>query len=185
MEPVEVLTRRARPIKRAEFDQMGHIFSGERVELIRGWVVEMSPMGTPHQWVCTKLNRMLVEAIGVGAEVRAQLPFAASDDSEPEPDFAIVKEIVPDRTPSTALLIIEASDTTLRFDQGIKADLYAESLVPEYWVVDVNARVVEVRSQPRQGNYGRLETCGLDSKIRLIALPDVELEVSRFLPPGS
>lgn len=185
METVELLTTRRRAITRAEFNQMSEIFAGERVELIRGWVIEMAPMKSLHQWASTKLTRLLVETLGRRAEVRAQLPFAASDDSEPEPDFAVVREIRTDATPSQALLIIEVADSTLRYDQTIKADLYAESNVPEYWVVDLNARFVEVRTAPAQGKYTRLETVSVDGSIRPLSFPDSEIRVSEFMPPES
>lgn len=158
------------------------LFAGERVELVRGLIFTMSPRGS--QWVMTKLARLLVEAVGMDDDVRVQLPFAATDDSEAEPAFAVIAKLAKlGPTPSQAKLIIEVSDSTLQFDREVKGRLYAESKVPEYWIVNLIHDAVEVRTNPGEGQYTRLETFGRDAKLRPTTIPNVEISIAAFLPP--
>src|SRR5262249_1907259 len=153
---------------RAEYDRLVDegLFENERVELIRGIVVEMAPIGSRHADPIDVLTRHFVRAVGDRAVVRVQQPFAVSDDSEPEPDLALVP---PGRymaaQPNTAFLIIEVADASLDHDRETKAPLYASSGVPEYWIVDVNARQIEVHDRVAGGRYGRMRQFGPDDEV--------------------
>src|SRR5688572_29364106 len=130
-----------RPITRAEYQAMGDagLFQNERVELIEGVIVRMAPRGGPHDTVIERLSELLLPRLVGRARVRIQLAFAASEYSEPEPDVAVVSRDEPRTTdhPAHATLLIEVAASSLRFDRGTKAALYARAGVPEYWVVDV------------------------------------------------
>lgn len=111
----------------------------ERVELIQGEILQMAAKGTAHSECNTRLFRELVQLIGDRAIVRGQEPISLPPNSEPEPDFAIVR----DRSngylsahPSAAdvLLVIEVADSSLNYDQKTKLALYAESGIPHYWI---------------------------------------------------
>lgn len=155
----------------------------ERIELMRGALVEMSPIGPLHVEVVTRLNKLLMRMVGDRAEVRIQAPFAASDDSEPEPDVALVPLANYARVhPSTAYLLIEVADSSLRMDRLVKAELYAASGVPEYWIVDLQHDAVEVRTRIVDGRYADVRTCGRADIVRLQAFPDVELRIADLLP---
>ncbi len=145
-----------RPIKRAEYDRMveAGLFVDERIELLDGFLVRMTPIGSPHSSAVDRLMHTFVVALDGGAHVRVQGPFAASDDSEPEPDVAVYPLGSYRREhPSQALLVIEVADSSLAIDRRVKAPLYARANVPEYWIVDVNDEAIEVYSDPREGRY--------------------------------
>ena len=131
---------RVRRLQRAEYDRMVGfgMFRGEKIELLQGRLVTMSPQGKPHAFSVTRLNRLLVRALGDRAEVRVQAPFGASAESEPEPDIAVV---LPgdylDEHPRRALLLIEVAESSLQDDRRIKGPMYAAAGVPEYWIVDL------------------------------------------------
>ena len=121
---------RRRPISRIEYERMaevGILGERERIELLRGEIVAMSPTGRPHIWSVAKLNRLLVEQLGPSYDVQPQCPLPLWDDSEPEPDLAVVPAGTPDRHPDTCLLVIEVAQTSLRVDATVKAALYAEA----------------------------------------------------------
>jgi Uma2 family endonuclease len=120
------------------------------------------------------------------ARVRSHSPLAIGDASEPEPDVAVVLSD-PLRGdfaehPADALLVVEVADSSLQKDREIKAALYAAAAIPEYWIVVLPAGIVEVRDKPSGGGYGRLRTVQPDGSVRLVAFPDVEIQLREFLP---
>jgi len=175
---------RPRRLSRAEYDRLVSegLFEHERVELVRGMVVEMSPIGSRHADPVDFLNRLFVRALGDRAVVRVQQPFAASDDSEPEPDLALVPPgRYLDQHPGKAFLIVEVAESSLDHDRETKAPLYAESGVPEYWIVDAGARRVEVYLL-EAGVYKPALYFGRELQIAPAAFPDVELRIAELFP---
>jgi Uma2 family endonuclease len=149
-----------RPISRLEYERMaevGILAPGERIELLRGEIVAMSPIGSRHAWSVAKINRSLVEQLGPSYDIRPQSPLTLWDDSEPEPDLAVVPAGTPDRHPDTCLLVIEVAQTSLRVDATVKAALYAEAGIPVYWIVDVARGLVLVHTEPVAGAYQRTD----------------------------
>ena len=178
-------TERLRPLRRVEYERLGvegFFDEDDRVELLEGVIVQMSPRGIRHDGILERLNRLFVLALLDRAAVRPQLAYAASDISEPEPDLAIVP--LADHTiahPSEAFLLIEVSDSSLSKDRRVKSRIYAASSVPEYWVVDVNTGTIEVRTEPGAAGYGQLRVARPGDAIRLQAFSDVEIAVSDVL----
>lgn len=173
-----------RPLRRVEYDQLVLLgtFEGERVELINGELRRMSPIGPPHDSTVDRLTKLLVLALVEKARVRVQGSFAAGDLSQPEPDFSIL----PDRDyddghPDVAHLIIEVAESSLRYDRTEKAELYAERGVPEYWIVNLVERVVEVHREPHEGEYRSRTVHAKGERLRLLAFPDVVLSIDDFL----
>ena len=114
--------------------------------------------------------------------IQIQAPFAASDESEPEPDVAVLPVGDYSRAhPDRAWLIIEVAETSVDKDRHIKADLYAAAGVPEYWLVDLVANAVEVRTELRHGRYSRLTTHA-EGVLRPEAFPDLEVPAEALLP---
>lgn len=112
-----------------------------------------------------------------------QQPFALSNSSEPEPDLAIVASgDYSQRHPTSAPLIIEVAESSLDYDRKTKAPLYAAAGVPEYWIVDVVARVIEVHDQPHGFAFSRVQRKPLDSEVSVAALPDVTVQVQGLFP---
>ena len=166
-----------RPITSAEYHAMGEagLFQDERVELIEGVIVRMAPRGEPHDATIERLNELLLPPLVGRARVRIQLGFAASEYSEPEPDVAVVPRDE-QRTdhPARATLLVEVSASSLRFDRGTKAAVYARAGVPEYWVVDlVNRRVVRHRA-PGRARYGKRDEIASGA----LPLPTLRAEIS-------
>lgn len=173
-----------RPLRRVEYDQLVAlgIFEGERIELIDGELRRMSPIGPPHTSTVDRLTELLILALVRRARVRCQGSFAAGDLSEPEPDFCVLPLGDYDHAhPQEAHLIIEVSDSSLKYDRGRKAALYAERGVPEYWIVNLVDRVVEVHRGPQSGSYREQSVVPKGARLRLLAFPDVELAVDDFL----
>ncbi|MBI2898324.1 MAG: Uma2 family endonuclease [Deltaproteobacteria bacterium] len=161
---------------------LGFFREDERVELIHGCLVRMTPPGPPHSSAVDRLAEILLPRLLGRARVRIQQPFAASDDSEPEPDVAVVP--IGDYSvdhPHSASLIVEVADSSLAYDRKTKGPLYAASAVPEYWVVNVPERTVEVHTAPEPGAYARLEIVR-SGVLGLSAFPDVEVQVAELFP---
>lgn len=173
-----------RRFTRAEYHQLigRGFFDDERVELLHGFVVEMSPSDPSHagpvQWLTKTFVRLLIGR----AEVRVQLSFIAADDSEPEPDIAIVPPgDYYDEHPRAAHLIIEVADSSLRKDRKIKAPLYAASQVAEYWIVNVAENVVETHRDPADGAYRKVTSHGRDETLHPEAFPDIAIRIADLI----
>lgn len=154
----------------------------ERVELINGEIIDMRPMGSRHASALEQLLSDLKAALGAHAFVRPQLPLRLSDDSEPQPDIAVVVPRV-DRYrkahpgPSETLLVVEISQATLRYDREVKVPLYARHGIAEAWVIDLGANRLHAFSSPRDGTYRVAETAALGSRL-LVAVPGVTIDLA-------
>ena len=175
------LATRRRPVLRKEYERMidAGLFRGEHVELIQGIIVRMSPQGEPHSVVIQILTRILMPAVLGRADVRVQLPFAAGDDSLPEPDLALVEPgSFGQARPQRAFLIIEVSDSSLAEDRREKAPLYAAAGVPEMWIVNLPDRLIEVHAEPIRGAYARVTPYRIGQRVAPNAFPDVLVDVA-------
>ena len=158
-------------------------FRGEHIELIHGALIEMSPIGVAHRVAVHKLAKQLTLALIGRAEVFSQQPFTAFDDSEPEPDIVLAAPgDYATAHPDRAFLIIEVADTSLDYDRETKAPLYACSSVDEYWIVNLAQRIVEVYSEPLDGQYAKRVVHKAGDVIASRAFPDVRVEVGSLLP---
>lgn len=158
------------------------LFDEERIELIRGVIIAMAPNDPPHASPVQRLTKLLVLRLHDRADVRVQLPILAWDESEPEPDLAVVPVgeyglAHPDR----AHLIIEVADSSLRKDRLLKGPVYAASGFQEYWIVNVPEKVVEVHRRPSSTGWASVTRHGREETIALEAFPDVKLEIASFL----
>ncbi len=176
------LERARRLFTRREYHRMGDagIFRpGERVELIRGEIVEMSPIGSRHIAFVNNLNQLLVMRLAGRAVVSVQNPVALDEQSEPEPDLAVLRRRANYKhaEPATedVLLLIEVADTSLRYDRSVKLRLYAETGIPEYWVIDASAELIEVHRGPGPDGYAETQQLSGDAVIAPVAFPDVAL----------
>lgn len=156
----------------------------ERTELVRGEIVQMTPINPPHAGCVTALTSIFGRRDG--AQVRTQLPLDVSADSMPEPDLVVVKrrdDCYKSRhpRPDDVLLLIEVSHLTLRFDLEVRVPLYAEFKVPETWVVDLENRCVRVFRDPAPDGYHTMLTFTPGQTLTAVRLPDLELPVDRVL----
>jgi len=172
---------------RTEYDRMveaGVFPPGSRLELIEGEIVDMTPQGSHHFTMVRLLEDVLRSAFGPGFEVRTQGPLALDEGSEPEPDVAVVRGApldYLDAHPTTALLVVEVSDTSLGFDRLRKKRLYARNGIAEYWILDVNSRRLEVYRDPRGDDYAAKVTLGPEDRISPLASEGAEISVSALL----
>ncbi len=173
----------------AEYHRMGELglfTEDDRVELIRGEIVDMNPIGVPHMNCVTRLNHMLVERAEGRYFVSVQNPVGAADDSEPQPDFSLVRELpksADDGPPSsgTTLVVIEVSDTTLAYDRNTKLPLYAETGMPEVWIVDLKGKKVEVYSEPSPDGYKATRVFAAGEEVRSTTIEDLSVPVDEVM----
>jgi len=173
---------------RAEYRQMaevGILKDTDRVELIRGEIIEMTKPGRRHIAFVNNLTALLVIRLAGRAIVSVQNPVALTDFSEPQPDLAICRlRDVPykEREPwgDDTLLLIEVSDTSLRYDRTTKLRLYAETGIPEYWVVDCTDESVEIHRAPHAHGYREVTRVTGAGTVALQAFPDVVLTLAEI-----
>lgn len=171
-------------ISRARYDAIvaSGALEGAKVELLEGVLVDMTPQGIEHGGVIEVLAQLLRDAVGARGRVREEKPLALGEDSEPEPDIAIVPPGDPFAgLPGQAYLLVEVAETSLRKDRSAKAELYARAGVPEYWIVNLVDRVVEVHLDPEGGRYGRVLVVRRGERVTLRAFPELTIAVDRFL----
>ena len=173
-----------RPLRRVESDQLVALgaFQDERIEWLDGELVAMSPLGAAHSGAVQQLTRLLVLALEARAAVRGQCPFAALEFSEPAPDFTVVPSADYDLDhPSEAYLVVEVAESSLATDRGRKLPLYASCAVPEYGVVNLPERCVELYTAPSPGSYQHAARYERGQSISLTAFPDLTFAASDFL----
>lgn len=163
----------------------GVLTEDDRVELVDGEIVQMTPIGSRHASCVDRLNQLLVEGLARRAIVRVQSPVRLSEHSEPRPDVALLR---PPRSyaashpgPSDIWLIVEVADTSLDTDRQVKVPLYARVGIPEVWVIDLTADTVEVSSRPTPQGYQTVERVGRGSTLACQAFPAVSLHVDDLL----
>jgi Uma2 family endonuclease len=182
---VEVAAPRRR-FTRKEYYRMaevGILGERDRVELIKGEIIEMSPIGDRHAAFVDNLTRLLVRRLPDQVIVRVQGPVALAEDTEPQPDFTVLRRrAVPYKAREAwaedALLVVEVADTSLAYDRSTKWRLYAEAGIPEYWVVDCAAETVEVHRDPGPDGYRDVRLMTGVATLRPQAFPDIELSTS-------
>ncbi|MBD2303992.1 Uma2 family endonuclease [Chroococcidiopsis sp. FACHB-1243] len=170
--------------------ELGFLGEDDRIELIQGQIIKMSAKGTAHEVCITRLLRELPRLLGDRATLRSQSPLILLPDSAPEPDFAIVQNRADDYLsshpePADVLLVIEISDSSLRYDQEVKLSLYAEARISEYWIFNLVENHLEVYSEPYhdlQGNFGYgIKRIVLPNRaIALSCFPDLLLDLSKI-----
>jgi Uma2 family endonuclease len=175
---------RQRRFSVAEYQRMieaGILGEDEHVELLEGEIVQMPPQDPPHAQATHRLNRFFVRRLGDEYIVRPQLPLTLRR-SEPEPDVAIVRaqdEASARSHPRTALLVVEVADSSVRYDLDVKARIYARAGIPEYWLVVVPKRCIEVLRGPdvRAGVYRHRSTFAHGQVLRPLRFPKLMLRV--------
>ena len=145
-----------------EYHRMGEagiLTEDDRVELIEGELVAMAPVGSEHIAATNALTRLLVLAVGDRAIVSVGNPVRLTRHSEPQPDFSLLNRRDNYRKtppgPEDTMLAVEVSNTSLDYDRKVKLALYARSLIPEVWIVNLAAEEVEVHRSPAAGGYAR------------------------------
>ena len=186
---------RTRRWTRAEYEhliEIGIFRPGEPVELMDGDLVVSEPQGSAHCTAIGLVEDALRAALPAGWFVRSQGPLALDDDSEPEPDVALIpgaRRAYAQQHPARPALVIEVSESSLALDRDYKGSLYARAHLDDYWIVNLIDRVVEVYRQPVPDStapygwrYASREVLAHDASVELLAVPSLRLRVSDLLP---
>ncbi|MGB7084658.1 MAG: Uma2 family endonuclease [Phormidesmis sp.] len=161
------------------------LLDDRRVELIRGEIVEMAPEGKPHAYFSSELGEYLAELLGKRAKIRYGNPITLPNQSEPEPDLAIVQRLGLEYLshhpyPENIFWLIEYSSSSLNKDLNLKSQTYAEVDIAEYWVVDLKKRSLIVFRNPQAGQYSACTTY-TEGSITPIAFPDISISVTYII----
>ncbi len=175
----------------AEYHQMvaaGILSEDDRLELIEGEVVKMSPLGARHAACVKRLNRLFSQALGDAALLGVQDPVVFGEHSEPEPDLTLLRpraDFYSSGHPqaSDLLLVIEVADTSAAYDREVKIPLFARAGVREAWLVDLNRDAIEVFREPSAAGYQRVTRRLRGEKVASLAFPQIEFAVDAILGP--
>ena len=185
---------RTRRWTRVEYDKLietGFLGPGGKLEVLGGQLCVSEPQNNPHATAISLGLEAIRHALAPGWHVRVQLPIALDDESEPEPDLAVVSGGPRDYAdhPSRPALVVEVADSSLALDREHKGSLYARARLPEYWIVNLVDRVLEVHREsgpdagaPYGWAYRVVLTLGPDEHVTPLAAPSARLLVADFLP---
>jgi Uma2 family endonuclease len=184
MLPAEITRHRFTVEEYHKMAEAGVFSEDDRVELIEGEVVEMTPIGWRHARCVSNLNMLLARFAGDRYVVSVQNPITVDEYAEPQPDLALVSELPAGRLPGPEeiILVVEVSDTTLPYDRNVKLPIYARAGIPEAWVVEQQGEIVEVHAEPRPNGYARTSRYhSEDDQLRSEILSDLTLPVGEIL----
>ena len=179
----------ARRFTADEYHQMveaGILTEDDRVELLEGGIVEMSPIGRRHVGAVIRLDRRFNLRLGGFALVSAQNPVQLDNENEPQPDVVLLRpraDCYADALPTArdVLLLVEIADTSLELDRRVKMPLYAGAGVPEAWLVNLTRDEIIVNQEPGPDGYRLSRVARRGETIRPLAFPDVEIAVVEIL----
>lgn len=183
-DPREIAPLRPRLLRRQEYERIVHLglFEGEKVELLYGMVVTMGLMRPAHEDIIDRLTEQLVVGLRSKARVRVKHALALSEFSQPQADLAVVPNGDYSRShPASALLVVEVADDSLNLDRKLKARLYAEASVPEYWIVNLMDQLVEVYRRPLAGRFTEVRNYRQGEQLQPQAFTELVIAVSDLL----
>ena len=192
MARVEVKTRRWKRVEYEQLIESGFFQPGDPIELVGGQLIVAEPRGSGHFAAIRAVEEALRSAFGPGWEVRTQGPIALDEESEPEPDVAVVPGTFRDYViehPSRPVLVVEVSESSLALDREHKGSVYARAGLADYWIVNLVDRGLEVHREParpgparRRWGYAVIETLGADAAISPLSAPTASIRVADLLP---
>ena len=186
---------RVRTWTRVEYErliELGVFQPGEPVELIAGQLMVSEPQGSAHYTAVGLVEDALRAALGAGWLVRSQGPIALADDSEPEPDVAVIRGTrrqYSRRHPARPALVVEVAESSLALDRGQKASLYARGGIVDYWILNLVDRVLEVYRQPAADaasafgwRYASMEILRPGASVAPLDVPSARVAIADLLP---
>jgi Uma2 family endonuclease len=165
---------------------VGILNEDDRVELIRGEIIEMAAIGTKHAACVRRLDNVLHTKLGDKVIISVQNPVGLDDISQPQPDVVLLKPredfyASAHPQPKDILLVIEVADSTIKYDREVKIPLYAQEGVIEVWLVDINSECVEVYREPANGIYKNMQKFSRGETLFLQTFDDVSIGVDEIL----
>lgn len=179
---------------RSEYERLVDLglFHGKPVELIGGQLVVAEPQSSYHATGISVADEVLRAVLPPGWYVRIQAPVALDEESEPEPDLAVVSgspRTYREAHPARAALVVEVAESSLAFDRNEKGSLYARAGIADYWIVNLVERVVEVYRDPVPDadtpygwRYASIEAVSPPESVALLAIPSARVTVSALVP---
>ena len=183
---VEMKRRRFTVADFLRLAEIGFLADDERVELIRGEIIEMSPISEGHASTVMRLVSLLSRMFGQRALLSVQNPVQLDDATLPQPDVALLRprdDFYGQRHPGPedTLLLIEVSDTTLTYDRRVKTALYSAAGVMEYWIINLQKRQIEVYREPQSEGYRTTTRYAPGEMLSPLAFPDINLKVDEII----
>lgn len=183
---LQLITRKFSVKQYHQMVEAGILSEDDRVELIRGEIIEMSPIGRRHAANVKRLNALLMMRLGQSVTIGVQDPVQLDNRSEPQPDISILRRrtdfyLSGHPQPQDILLLIEVADTTVETDREVKILLYAEANIIEVWLVDIDGECVEVYRQPSPTGYQNIQKFYRGQTLSIQTLPDINLTVDEVL----
>jgi Uma2 family endonuclease len=169
-----------------QMSEAGILSENDKVELINGEIIEMSPIGRRHAACVDRINRLFSNILGIKVIVRVQNPIILNNLSEPEPDIALLKPRADfyesgHPQPQDIFLLIEVADSSLEYDRDVKIPLYATSGISEVWLVDIYEQVIIVYRYPSENGYSDIQTLSRGEKLSIQTFPEINLVVNDIL----
>ncbi|OUL27491.1 hypothetical protein BV378_09965 [Nostoc sp. RF31YmG] len=182
---VQLLRRKFTVEQYHKMIESGILTKDDRVELIRGEIIEMSPIGTKHAACVKCLNKLLSSKLKDKVLIAIQDPVKLDNNSQPQPDVALLKPrddfyATAHPQPQDIFLLIEVSDSTVVYDREEKIPLYAEANIIEVWLVDINEQIVEVYQQPTAAAYQLMHKFASGQTLSIPVFPDVNITVNEI-----
>lgn len=183
---VQLLRRKFTVEQYHRMAELGILTEGERVELIRGEIIEMSAIGIRHAACVNRLVRLFTKRLGDRIILAPQNPVLLDDHSEPQLDIALLQprnDFYETAHPQSSdiFLLIEVADTTVKYDREVKIPLYAENNIAEVWLVDINEQLIEVYREPTLNSYQNVRKLTRGQTLVIQAFSDVNITVDEIL----
>jgi Uma2 family endonuclease len=179
--------RRFTPAEFLALAEVGILTSGDRVELLDGVIIKMTPIGDPHAATVDIYTEMLPSGVDRGTLLRVRGPLALDEHSRLYPDLMLLRRRedyyrLSPPTPENVLLLIEVAETSVEYDRNEKLPRYANAGIPEVWLTILPERIIEAHTEPSSGRYAHTRIFALGDTITAGCFPDVALPVSEILP---
>jgi len=183
---VEILRKKFTVGQYHQMVEAGILTERDWVELLQGEIIELSPVGRQHAACVDRLTELFVLGLSARAMVRVQSPIRLGNNSEPQPDVAILQrrpDFYAEAHPQApdVLALVEVADTTVEFDRTVKVPLYAQDGIAEVWIVDLKAGEVEVYREPSADGYGQILRFRRGDGLSFQAFADVQFTVDQIL----
>lgn len=182
---MQLLTRKFTVTEYEKMGEAGILATDNKVELIEGEIIKMSPIGLKHIATVNRLTNIFPEIFGQKVIVSVQNSIQLNNYSQPEPDVVLLKyrkDFYETKRPTSddILLLIEVSDSTLKYDQEVKLPLYAESKLNEVWLVNLIDDCLEVYRNPKGKKYQQISILDKENTISCLAFPEINVNISDF-----